>query len=411
MRRIRQQQHGASADVPVRFEGLPGEYLQVDWGEVRRFPFQRQTPATRYFLVCRLKYSRWSWLRFTSTMRQETLFRGLIGCFVALGWVPWVLVFDNMKTVTTGRDAAGDAIWHPALLQLAAEFGFHPEACAVGAGNQKGSVESLVKWVKGNFLLGRAFADDADLTAQATDWVTAANGRPSSATRVAPDDRLAEEAAKGGRLPVTARDYGFADTGRVTRESLVHVHGNQYSVPLGHVGAPVTVRVHREQVALWRGLTLLASHRRAPDGAHQRIIVPEHFALLFGQKPRAQVMLYRQALLELGEPAAHYISELSHRRCEHLREEILPLYALLQQHGAARLLGAFAQAGRLGAYGHEYVTALLTPFPEPLPRATSLLLAGVPEQAAIDRPLAEYEAWVQGRRPGLPALAQPVVRS
>ena len=126
----------ATADVPIRFEGLPAEYLQVDWGEVRRFPFTQQAPGTRYFLACRLKYSRWSWVRFTSDMRQETLFRGLVDCFVALGWVPWVLVFDNMKTVTSGRDVANQPIWTPALLQLAAEFGFHPQACDVGAGNQ-----------------------------------------------------------------------------------------------------------------------------------------------------------------------------------------------------------------------------------------------------------------------------------
>jgi hypothetical protein len=25
------------ADVPVRFEGLPGEYLQVDWGKIRQY--------------------------------------------------------------------------------------------------------------------------------------------------------------------------------------------------------------------------------------------------------------------------------------------------------------------------------------------------------------------------------------
>jgi transposase len=75
----------AVADVPIRFEGLPGEYLQVDWGEIRRFPFTQQEPVTRYFLACRLKYSRWTWVMFTNNMRQETLFRGLVACFNALG--------------------------------------------------------------------------------------------------------------------------------------------------------------------------------------------------------------------------------------------------------------------------------------------------------------------------------------
>ena len=46
VRRIRQElaHEQAMADVPVRFEGLPAEYLQVDWGEIRRFPFSQQPP-------------------------------------------------------------------------------------------------------------------------------------------------------------------------------------------------------------------------------------------------------------------------------------------------------------------------------------------------------------------------------
>src|SRR2546430_3540667 len=106
-----------------------------------------------------------------------------------------------MKTVTSGRDSAGQALWIPALLQLAGEFGFHPQACDPGAGNQKGSVESLVKWVKGNLLPGRTFADDGDLAAQAADWVAHANARPSAATGDAPLARLPAEAGKGGPLP------------------------------------------------------------------------------------------------------------------------------------------------------------------------------------------------------------------
>ena len=188
VRRERQTlaQEQAAADVPIRFEGLAAEYLQVDGGEVRAFPFTQQTPATRYFLACRLKYSRWSWVRFTTDMRQETLFRGLVDCFCTLGWVPWVLVFDNMATVTSGRDAAGQPLWTPALLQLAGECGFHPQACDPGAGNQKGSVESLVKWVKGDGLLGRTFADDRDLAVQMVTWVAEANARPNAATGVPP---------------------------------------------------------------------------------------------------------------------------------------------------------------------------------------------------------------------------------
>ena len=242
-RELAQQQ--AARDVPIRFEGLPAEYLQVDWGEIRHFPFTHQPAATRYFLACRLKYSRWSWIWFTSDMRQETLVRGLVACFVALGWVPWVLVFDNMKTVTSGRDQSGQPVWTPALLQVAGEFGFHPQACDPGAGNQKGSVESLVKWVKGNFLLGRRFADDADLGAESAAWCEQVNARPSDATGEPPALRLPAETARAGRLPLTAHDYALLTTGQISREALVAVAGNR-GVPSGSgPGCPCRRAGHR----------------------------------------------------------------------------------------------------------------------------------------------------------------------
>lgn len=396
VRRIRQdlRHTEAVADVSIRFEGLPAEYLQVDWGEIRQFPFTQQPPATRYFLACRLKYSRLSWVRFTSDMRQETLLRGLVDCFVTLGWVPWVVVFDNMKTVTSGRDAQDQPIWTPALRQLAAEFDFYPQACDVGAANQKGSVESLVKWVKGNFLPGRSFLDDPDLAEQAAAWVAQANARPSSATGEPPLARLADEAAKGGTLPPSAHDWGIRDSGQVSAESLVAVAGNRYSVPVMHVGAPVTIRLHRERVRIWRDTACLADHPRAPDGARQRVIDVTHFAPVFAAKRRGQVMLYRDALLGLGAPAATFLSELSYRCRDRLGPEVLAVYALLEQHGAADLLAAMELACAAGSYHADALRVLLAA-PRPATRCAPLVLPDVPPQAEVDRLLSVYEAWVE----------------
>ncbi len=393
VRQIRAELAKEHIDVPVRFEGLPGEYLQVDWAEVRRFPFTQQPPATRYVFCCRLKYSRWAWLYWTSDMRQETVLRGLIACCCALGWVPWVFTFDNMKTVTTGRDAANTPVWHPIFRQVATEFGFHPEACAVGRGNQKGAVESLVKWVKGNFLAGRTFADDADLTRQSAEWVQMANTRVSDATGIAPVDRLPEEAARGGVLPAGADDYGFPRATTVTTESLIHLAGNRYSVPVAHVGTVLTARLYRTQIGIFHDTEEVARHRRAPDGAQRRIINPDHFRPLFTKKPRAQVMLYRQTLLDLSPEANQYVTEVSHRRRERLREEILATYALFMLHGRDALVEVMEQADAGGIYGAEYLEAILAAastrrmLHPPLP-------VDLPSQDQVDRRLEQYEAFV-----------------
>lgn len=149
VRPLRRQRQARGSEVAVRFDGLPGELLQIDWGEVRQFPFTRHDlqGQTRYFFAARLKYSRWLFVRFTRDMRQETLVRCLIACFLEIGGVPWVVTTDNMRTVTVGRDERHHPIWHPTFQKVAVEFGFHPDACSLRAGNQKGSVENLVKFV------------------------------------------------------------------------------------------------------------------------------------------------------------------------------------------------------------------------------------------------------------------------
>jgi transposase len=394
VRKIRLECEHSLADVPVRFEGLPGEYLQVDWGEVRHFPFTRQKSATRYFLACRLKYSRWSFVRWTTRMDQETLLRLLVDCFLALGFVPWVLVFDNIKTVTLGRDPQDQPLWHPVFLQFAHEFDFHPEACAIRAANQKGSVESLVKWVKGNFLPGRSFLDDTDLAQQSVEWLHSANSRPSSATGEPPLQRLQVERAKGSSLPASATDYGFPQSAQVNSEAMVHVLGNAYSVPVVQVGAAVTVRLHRERIVIWRDTERIAEHKRAADGAHQRVVIPQHFEPLFLKKPRAQVMLQRQALLELGEVASSYVSQLSRRCRDRLAREIVAIYALGERCGREALLEAMEKAERVGIYGADYLTLLLEP---PMSEnSSSPLLPDVPSQMEVDRLLSSYEEWVVG---------------
>jgi transposase len=170
---MRRARHQIPRNVAPRFEGVPGEYLQIDWGEVRDFPFSKMgmENQTRYFFAARLKYSRYMYVSFHTDMREETLLRCLIACFQEIDAVPWAVVTDNMKTAVLGRTAQHEPIWNPAYQKLAVEFKFHPDVCAPASGNQKGAVENLVKFVKGNLLPGRSFYDDADLAEQCRAWL------------------------------------------------------------------------------------------------------------------------------------------------------------------------------------------------------------------------------------------------
>jgi len=328
--------------VPVRFAGLPGALLPIDWGEVRPFPVPQPLPAgqTRSFFAARRKYSRWMWVRFTTEMREETLLRGLIAVVAALDGVPWVVTTDTMKTVTLGRDADHQPIRHPAFATCAAAFGVHPDACALRAGNQNGAVERLVTFVTQNFLLGRTFHDDADLAQACTAWLRQVNTqRPSDATESLPSTLLGDEQAQFGPLPPTAHDYGFFDTVKVSRESLVAIATNRSAVPIHLVGMVVTARIHPQRIARSHGDTLVATHPRH-TGRNARVVIPEQYEAVVACKPRARVLAYHDWLVPLDPPAADDISRLCRTRSAEMAAQILALSQLAQQVGVAAFLAA-----------------------------------------------------------------------
>ena len=187
----------------------------------------------------------------------------MVGCVLALGWVPWVLVFDNMKTVTARRDAQQQPIWHPALLQLAAEFDFHPEACWPRPGNQKGSVESLVKWVKGNFLAGRVFADDADLGGAVRGVADVRQHAPIAGHRRSATGAAGGGGGQGWVAPAERRGLWVRPPRQVSSGAWSRCSATATRCRSPRWVRPVTVRVHRERIVIWRDAEWLAAHARA----------------------------------------------------------------------------------------------------------------------------------------------------
>ncbi len=411
VRKLRRARQVPPAHVAVRFEGLPGEYLQVDWGEVREMCLSGQpNPQTRYFFAARLKYSRFMYVSFQQDMREETFLRCLIACFVAMGGVPWVVVTDNMKTAVVGRDLFNQPVFNPAYQKLAAEFTFLPEACAPASGNQKGSVENLVKFVKQNFLPGRSFHDDADLAEQCQHWLTLVNcERESDATGELPARLLLEEQRTFGPLPAQAADYGFFDCVVVSREGLVSIESNRYSVPAHLVGRALTARLHQDRIELFADAGLVATHPRSRLH-NERIVDPAHFEAVFLRKPRARIMVYRDWLCKLSPLVSHYVRELCYKRRAEMSQQISLLYETAQEHPRADFLAALEVAAEQQMYGAEYVRALLLSphLSAPIPSAQNPACLAYPSassQKEVERELAHYEHYVANRDSVLPALS------
>ncbi len=376
--------HAAEAAPVIRFEGLPGEFVQWDWGEVR---LPLGGPRVRGVLLAgRLKYSRLLGVRWATQRDLETLCRAMLAIVEGWGGVPWAWVFDNMKTVTLGWAADGTPRWTPAFWRCATEVGFHPELCDPGAAQQKGSVENLVKWVQTNVLPGRTFTDDTDLAEQSQAWERTKNAEVSQAHGQRPMELLPREQAACGPLTTTAASYGLSRVATVNRESLVRVDGNQDSVPVGHLGQAVDVRVLRAEIRISRDGVELARHPRLA-GTGQRRRDPAHYRPALADRPKARLVLERERLVEVGPEVAAYVTAISQRRRGQLALELAACTALLDTHGADRLRQAAAACLTRGSCGAEYLTRLAGT--EPL-----LALPHLPAQAEVDRDLAGYDAFV-----------------
>ena len=297
-----------------------------------------------------------------------------------------------MKTVTTGRDVEGQPIWTPAFIKVATEIGFHPEVCAIGAGNQKGSVENLVGFVKSHFLPERSFVDDADLLRQQEAWLERVNGEVSQAHQARPIDLLPQEQPEFSPLTTSAADYGILHLLKVTPESVVHLDTNRYSVPVAYIGQTLVVRASAGHVRVFADQTCVAEHRRCYL-RNKRIRERTHYEEGLKRKPRARVMLYRDELVAIAEAVRAYVAIVCRRLRDQLAAQVLELHRLWQAHGTDGFVRAVEILLAQEVFGAEYVGALLA---RPVAEwATAVAwLQTVPAQGTVDRDLALYERYV-----------------
>jgi transposase len=359
----------------VRFEGLPGEFTQHDFGEVV-VRFLDGTTRRVHFFASRLKYSRWVEVALVPNQQVETLARSLVAHFAALGGLPLLAVFDRPKTVALHWKKNGEVTeWNPVFAGVVLDLGLGIEVCWPHAPEQKGAVENLVGWVKGSFFKQRRFLDEADLQQQLHEWLQEVNTqRPSRATGVIPAVRRSEELPRLRPLKIAPVDLALrfpvvvGATGYVTHET------QRYSMPPDAIGLAGTLYLYRDRVRIVAG-RFEATHPR-PIEAHRISTLPQHrtqrVAAVSGK--RGKRYLERQHLLELGPVVHEYLTELTHRRPRLWVRDVEQLHALLQAHGAAATHAAFSRALAARTFGAEYIAHyLVSPDVPQLPLALERL--------------------------------------
>lgn len=342
----------------VRFEGLPGEFSQNDFGHVD-VAFVAGGTRRVHFFAARLKYSRWAYVEPVPDETVESLVRALLRSFESFGGVPLVAVFDNPKTVVIQRH--GDKIqWNTTFGQVALDYRFAPELCAPARGNQKGAVENLVGWVKGSFFKVRKFHDEADLLQQLDAWLHEGNTeRPSRATNVVPRERLEQERPRLRPLAIPAADYALKFPVTVGPTAVVEFKGIRYAMPPGTIGFPATLHLQEKKVLIVARKVSVA-HARYPENGKSSFdpgLRAAHLARIAGD--RGRLYFKRQQVLDLGADAETLLTELVHRHPRTWKSEVEILFALLQEFGEARLRQALKRAVDRRLFAAQSVAAFV----------------------------------------------------
>ena len=143
------------------------------------------------------------------------------------------MVFDQDSVVSVSENY-GDVVHTYEFEKLRQECKFDVYLCRRSDPESKGKIESVVKFVKQNFLENRIYSDDETLNWSAAEWLDrTGNGKINGTTRQIPAEAFKAEREFLRPLPtiITTGDEKIYRT--VRKDNTILYDSNRYSVPLG----------------------------------------------------------------------------------------------------------------------------------------------------------------------------------
>jgi hypothetical protein len=206
----------------------------------------------------------------------------------------------------------------------------------------------------------RRFHDPEDLQQQLGEWHREVNEeRPCRATGVIPAVRLAEEAPRLRPLKVRPEELALRIPVYVGPTGSVLHEGHAYSMPPEAISMPATLYLYADRVRIVAGRHEAVHPRKF--AAHEGSMLAAHRAALVAavSGKRGKRYLKRQQLLDLGEAAFLYLTEIVHRRPREWVGEVDRLHEILQGHGPEVLRRAMEEGLKEEVFSAAYVERFL----------------------------------------------------
>lgn len=262
-----------------------GEYAQADFGEMW---MEREVGGRRkvYFFVMVLCRSRKKYVYFSLVpFTAELAVYAHELAFAYYGGKPRKIVYDQ-DAVLIRDENLGDCVLTKAFQAFVGRERFECVFCRKSDPESKGKVENAVKYVKYNFLRGRALSTIERLNEEGVLWLSrTANGLPHCVTRLVPDEVFEEErVCLAPYHGVPSMPERAMSAHSVNKSNCVTYRGNDYSVPAGTYrgkGTKVWVNERDGKLEIYSGETgkLIFVHD-IPEGKGKYVLEPSHRRVL-----------------------------------------------------------------------------------------------------------------------------------
>jgi hypothetical protein len=274
---------------------LPGTggKLVKTWGFVMVLPHSRNG----YYAIC-------------YDQKLETLCKETENAFRYFGGVTKKLKIDNMRAAIL-KNQHYDLQFNQDFLEFANHYKTVIIPCTPYSPEQKGKVESGVKYMQINFVSGRTFIDGRDIADKLKDWMdNYANKRVHGTTRKVPCEVLIN-VEQQALQPLPDAPFAFFNRGvrKVAPNCHIHFENNYYSVPFSLVGKEVTVRWNESLVRIIYQGEQVALHLKA-IGEGSYITVDNHMPDYKIYSESERQVKYETKMREIGENAHEYFKML-----------------------------------------------------------------------------------------------------
>lgn len=232
-----------------RYSSDAGESYQMDWGFVN----VDTDIASSYKVACFAMICHHCgdfYVEFFPNAKQESLFIGMIHAFKRMG-VPNHILTDNMKSVVICRDSEGHPVWNRDYEAFMDTIGFETRLCRPRHPFTKGAVERLIRYVKDNFLAGRAFGTITDLNYEAWRWCDRQNNRYHKSVDCIPHKKHHTSCIKNASLLKDTFDVKkyLCPIRCISFDGFITYEGRRFGVPYSYIQH--TCRVQREDFTLY----------------------------------------------------------------------------------------------------------------------------------------------------------------